>query len=101
MIWRTFASVFPRHPPSSLIFWSINAEADSAGTGFFIYRSNSRTYFTCASRRSTRAPEHAGGRRPAPRHRASDYREVSDERRNEVDGETAVDPLLESRRRKH
>src|SRR5262245_52523037 len=29
MIPRTFASIFPRQSPSSLILWSINAEADS------------------------------------------------------------------------
>src|SRR5213083_1069205 len=40
---RTFASVFPRQSPSSLIFSSINAEADSAETGLFMYSSNSRT----------------------------------------------------------
>src|SRR5216117_3875273 len=44
MIWRTFASIFPRQSPSSLILSSINAEADSSGTGLFIYSSNSRTY---------------------------------------------------------
>src|SRR5882757_4950523 len=48
MISRTFASVFPRQSPSSLMFSSINAEADSTGTGFFMYSSNSRTYFSCA-----------------------------------------------------
>src|SRR5207302_5733035 len=43
MISRTFASVFPRQSPppgpeeSSLIFWSMNAEADSTGTGLFMY----------------------------------------------------------------
>src|SRR5262249_43366210 len=37
MILRTFASVFPRQSPSSLILWSINAEADSALMGFFMY----------------------------------------------------------------
>src|SRR5579864_8212243 len=31
MISRTFASVFPRQSASSLIFWSIDAEADSIG----------------------------------------------------------------------
>src|SRR3989442_9483023 len=31
---RTFASVFPRQSPSSLIFSSMNAEADSTGTAF-------------------------------------------------------------------
>ena len=47
---RTFASVFPRQSPSSgLIFSSINAEADSTGTGFFIYGSNSRTLFDALS----------------------------------------------------
>src|SRR3954447_16714439 len=47
---RTFASVFPRQSPSSLIFSSINAEADSTGTGLFMYSSNSRTYFSYAKR---------------------------------------------------
>src|SRR5438105_6633564 len=47
---RTFASVFPRQSPSPLIFSSINAEADSTGTGLFMYTSNSRTYFSCAQR---------------------------------------------------
>src|SRR5437870_9333396 len=50
MISRTFASVFPRQSPSSLIFSSINAEADSTGTGLFMYSSNSGAYFTCAQR---------------------------------------------------
>src|ERR1022692_585723 len=50
MISRTFASVFPRQSPSSLIFSSINAEADSTGTGLFMYSSNSRAYFSCAQR---------------------------------------------------
>src|SRR5258708_17773737 len=50
MISRTFASVFPRQSPSSLIFSSMNAEADSTGTGLFLYSSNSRTYFSCAQR---------------------------------------------------
>src|SRR5213596_2401921 len=45
MISRTFSSVFPRQSPSSLIFSSINAEADSTGTGLFMYSSNSHTYF--------------------------------------------------------
>src|SRR5262249_13118943 len=43
-------------------------------------------------------PEHAGGRRPAPRLRAVANREVGDERRGEVDGEAGVGPLLEPRR---
>jgi len=47
---RTFASVFPRQSPSSLILSSINAEADSTGTGPFMHTSNSRTYFSCAQR---------------------------------------------------
>src|SRR5713226_5998012 len=50
MISRTFASVFPRQSPSSLIFSSINVEADSTVTGLFIYSSDSRTYFSCAQR---------------------------------------------------
>src|ERR1700678_3011620 len=32
MIWRTFASIFPRQSPSSLIFSSMNVEADSIAT---------------------------------------------------------------------
>src|SRR5262245_44569445 len=48
MIPRTLASVFPRQSPSSLILSSINAEADSTGTGLFMYTSNSCTYFSCA-----------------------------------------------------
>src|SRR5262244_2613906 len=49
-ILRTFASVFPRQSPSSLILSSINAEADATGAGLFIYGSNSHTYFSCAQR---------------------------------------------------
>src|SRR5215471_2863172 len=45
MIARTFASAFPRQSASFLIFSSMNAEADSTGTGFFMYSSNSRIYF--------------------------------------------------------
>lgn len=41
MISRTFASIFPRQSPSSLILSSINAEADSTATGLFMYSSNS------------------------------------------------------------
>src|SRR5258708_198884 len=43
-------------------------------------------------------PEHAGGRRPAPRLRAIAHREVGDERRAEGDGEARVGPLFEPRR---
>src|SRR5436853_7067331 len=35
---RTFASVFPRQSPSSLIFSSMNAAADFAGPEFFIIK---------------------------------------------------------------
>src|SRR5215470_17073075 len=48
MIARTFASVCPRQSPSSLIFWSMNAEADSIETLLIMCSSNSRTYFNCA-----------------------------------------------------
>src|SRR5262249_32733163 len=41
---RTFASVFPRQSPRSLILSSINAEADPIGAGFFRYSSNPRAY---------------------------------------------------------
>src|ERR1700693_734360 len=50
MISRTFASVFPRQSAISLIFSSMNAEADSTGTALFMYSSNSRTYSNCAQR---------------------------------------------------
>src|SRR5262249_18113134 len=50
MMSRTFASVFPRQSPSSLIFSSMTAEADSIGTPLFsIYAPTSRTYFSCVS----------------------------------------------------
>src|SRR6202011_1023801 len=45
-------------------------------------------------------PEHAGGRRPAPRLRAIAHREVGDERRAEGDGEAGIGPLLEPRRQR-
>ena len=54
MILRTFASVFPRQSPSSLIFSSMNAEADSIGTGPFLYSSNSATNLAALS--GTRNP---------------------------------------------
>ena len=75
MISRTFASIFPRQSPSSLILSSINAEADSIGTGLFIYSSNSSASMLLAAsprssvrRRGLQAapeevrerPEHAG-----------------------------------------
>src|SRR5579863_2735011 len=50
MISRTLASVLPRQSPSSLIFLSMDAEADCTGTDFFIYGSHSRTYFSRAQR---------------------------------------------------
>jgi hypothetical protein len=40
MIVRTFASIFPRQSPSSLIFSSMHAEADAAETEFFMYSSS-------------------------------------------------------------
>src|SRR5579864_4681745 len=56
MISRTFASVFPRQSPSSLIFSLINAEAsieaeaDFIAATLFIFSSNSRTQYRCAQR---------------------------------------------------
>src|SRR6185437_13179052 len=50
MIVRTFARVFPRQSPSSMIFRSIDAEAASTGIDFFMCDSNSGTYFSCAQR---------------------------------------------------
>src|SRR5881628_2658813 len=44
MIARTFASIFPRQSPSSLIFSSIKAEADFTGTGLLISSSSSRIH---------------------------------------------------------
>src|SRR6202163_728692 len=58
MMSRTFASVFPRQSPSSLILSSINAEADSTGMDFFMYSSNSRAYSSCAQR-NMQAPQDA------------------------------------------
>src|SRR5205814_726663 len=48
MISRTFASVFPRQSPSPLIFSSINAEADSTGTGLFMYAIVAALSVTCS-----------------------------------------------------
>src|SRR5262249_3184057 len=104
MISRTYASVLPRQSPSSLIFSSMNAEADSTGTGLFMFTSNSRSG---ARRRGLQAapeevrepPEHAGGRREAPRLPAIAHREGGDERRGEGDGEAGVGPLPGARRR--
>src|SRR2546430_16085454 len=56
MISRTFASVFPRQSPSSFTFSSINVEADSIGSGLFMFRSNSRIYFSRAQRK-THSPQ--------------------------------------------
>src|SRR5262249_54857757 len=46
MMSRTFASVWPRQSPSSLIFWSMIAEADSIAMLLSVYSSNSRAYFS-------------------------------------------------------
>src|SRR3989441_1250696 len=70
---RSFASVFTRQSPSTLIFSSINAEADSTGTGLFMYSSNSRTYFAsnpaspATRRQATPATSPADRRPPHPR----------------------------------
>src|SRR5580700_10574567 len=48
MISLTFASIFPRQSPRSLILWSIKAEADSTGMGFFMCSSNYVAYFSRA-----------------------------------------------------
>src|SRR5512132_2539597 len=53
MISRTLASIFPRQSPSSLIFSSINAEADSTGV-LSRFSSSSHTYISCAQRESAR-----------------------------------------------
>src|SRR4051794_26225424 len=45
MISRTLASVVPRQSPSSLILWSINAEADSAGRDFFMKAPSSEIFY--------------------------------------------------------
>src|SRR4051812_46693787 len=47
MISRTFASVFPRQSPKDLIFSSINLEADSTATGFFIQAPILGVILTC------------------------------------------------------
>src|ERR1700746_899763 len=48
MMSRTFASIFPRQSPSSLILASRIAEPESAGPEFFMGRSKSRNYFNQA-----------------------------------------------------
>src|SRR5205085_6063264 len=52
MMSRTFASVFPRQSPSSLIFLSSDAEADFTATGLFTFTSNARGPGKLRSRRS-------------------------------------------------
>src|SRR5882757_576785 len=47
---RTFASVLPRQPSSSLILSSINAEADSIETALFMNSSSFVLKFSCARR---------------------------------------------------
>src|SRR5579883_2575772 len=49
MIARTFASIFPRQPPTSVIL-SMNADADSAGTVFFILSSKFQTILAAPRR---------------------------------------------------
>src|SRR5690242_13834942 len=61
MISRSFASIFPRQSPSSLIVVSINAEADSTGRDFFMEGSNSRTYFSCPRAMLCRRPYATSG----------------------------------------
>src|SRR5690242_10345452 len=51
MISRTFASVFPRQSPSSLIFSSMNAEADSTVALLLTYSSKPRNQFSCTRHR--------------------------------------------------
>src|SRR6202790_1101632 len=50
MLLRMLANVLPRQSVSFAINWSINVEEDSAGTGFFMCSSNSRTYSSRAQR---------------------------------------------------
>jgi hypothetical protein len=66
MISRTFASVFPRQSPSSLIFSSINAEADSAGTGLFKYSSQLSHLISCAQRNLQPPQVEASSGSPVP-----------------------------------
>src|SRR5580704_5851392 len=125
MIRRIFASIFPRPSPSSLIFASMNAEADSTGTDLFMSSSNLAPNLSALS--STRnlkqlrwhppgkwasffarglqaapeevrePPEHAGERRRGQRRRAIADGEVGDECRDEVDGEAGVGPFFDPR----
>src|SRR5580658_1021782 len=50
MIARTFASVLPRQAANALILASMKAEAESAGTGDFMFRSKPRNQFSCGQR---------------------------------------------------
>ena len=54
--------------------------------------------FPAAPEEVRQSPEHAGDRRRGHRVRAIAHREMGDERRDEVDGEAGVGPLLEPRR---
>src|SRR5438045_5919357 len=106
---RILLRVSPRQSPSSAILFEMSSDADrpSLAPDFFMFSSwNFRLRvieLTVGGQRGLQPapeevrepPEHAGGRRPAPRFRAIAHREVRDERRAEVDGNAGVGPLLE------
>src|SRR5215510_15500791 len=78
-----------------------NCSRTSAEKAMLTARSGARRRGLQAAPEEVREPpEHAGGRRKAPRLRAIAHREVCDERRGEIYGEAGVGPLLEPRRRR-
>ena len=99
MISRTFASVLPRQSPSSLIFASISAEADSASGFFHGLIQISHLIFAALGvcwKKHEEGPGTLVSRRDHRRGWIAD-REVGDERGDECDGEAGVGPLLEAR----
>src|SRR3954454_24076197 len=66
MISRTFASIFPRQSPSSLILSSISAEADFAGTDFVMFSSMFLRGLQLAPEEVRERPKHTDSRGPAP-----------------------------------
>src|SRR5580704_3984730 len=98
---RILLRVSPRQSPSSAILFEMSSDADWPwlAPDLFMLSSYPLAGVACTRRQEIREPpEHAGGRRPAPRLRAVPHREVGDERRAEGDGEAGVGPLLEPRR---
>src|SRR5213595_3524504 len=95
MSWRILPRVFPRQSPSSAILFEMSSDADWPwlAPDFFMFSILERRRLHAAPEEVREPPEHAGGRRPAPRLWAITHREVRDERRAEGDGEAGVGPL--------